>query len=719
MIHSVLNLTGRQPLPVIRQSENAECGLAVMAMVAGYHGLQIDLSTLRRRFQIGQQGITFRGLVEIATRLDLDARAVSVPMEQIHQLVMPAILHWDLNHFVVLRSVSADRIVIHDPARGKLTLTHAEVSEHFTGIALEITPTTQFQRRDERVRLRLGDLWGRMINLKRSLLQIFVLSLIMQMFLLASPFLLQLTVDEVLTKYDADLMVVLAIGFAGFALINCASQAIRGYSLLHFGSTLSYQMAGNLFRHLIRLPIEFYERRHIGDISSRVSSLDPIKTMLTEGLIASLIDGIMAISTLTLMLAYSAKLAGIALAAWLLYFFIRIAFYRPLRSAEENQILAKARETTVFVESIRGATSIKLLGGESQRERLWIGRYADVINARARREKLNIWFASANTGIFSLENVLLVFVAANMVLANEFTVGMIFAFMAYKQSFTEKASALVEKAIDFRMLNLHLERVADIAHSQKEDLGVSLFTHAEQPPISGALRVEDLHYRYSRTAPEMLKGVNLEVAPGEMVAIVGPSGCGKTTLVKVLCGLFEQDSGEVSVDGQPMRQYGLAAYRRQIGVVMQNDDLFAGSIAENIAFFDPRIDMDMVARAAQAACIDAEVQKLPMKYETILGDMGSLLSGGQKQRVMLARALYRQPRILFMDEGTAHLDVATELEVNRSVKALGMTRIIIAHRPETIRMADRILELSGGTLREIRRPVTPVPEGLAEPAGQP
>lgn len=696
-----LNLTGRNYLPIIRQNENAECGLAAIAMVAGFHGLQVDLATLRRRFHNGLEGVTFKWLVDVAMQLDLDARAVSVSMEDIGELVIPAILHWDLNHFVVLRSVHADKIVIHDPAFGKRSFSFAEASKHFTGVALELTPTNEFKRRDDRVRLKLSDLWGRAVNVKLSLFQVFVLSLIMQLFVLASPFLLQVTIDEVLTSYDADLLVVLSLGFAGFAIINGASQAVRGYTLLYFGSTLSYQMVGNLFRHLVRLPLEFFERRHIGDITSRVSSLDPIKKMLTEGLIASLIDGIMALSTVILMFLYSPKLASIALGAWLLYLLIRLALYAPLRTAEENEILAKARESSVFVETLQGMASIKLLGGEAARERLWVGHYANVINARARVAKLKIWFSSANDSIFALENVLVIYVAATMVLANEFTVGMIFAFITYKQSFTEKSSALVEKAIEFWMLNLHLERVADIVHTEKEYLGVSLVGYAERSAISGAIQIKDLHYRYSSNVGNLLDGVNLTINVGEMIAIVGSSGCGKTTLLKLLCGLIEQTSGDVLVDGQSIRQYGLSAYRQQIGVVMQSENLFAGSIAENIAFFDPHIDMENVIKAANAARIADDIQQMPMKYETIVGDLGSTLSGGQKQRVLLARALYREPRILFMDEGTAHLDVATERQVNQSVAALGMTRVIIAHRPETIRMADRIFDLTKGFLEEI------------------
>jgi len=696
----MLNLRGGRRLPMIRQNENSECGLAVLAMVAAYFGREIDLATMRLRFGIGQQGMTLKALVEIAGKLDLAARPVTVSLDHIHQLALPAILHWDMNHFVVLKGIYRSRFTILDPAAGERVISTDELSRHFTGVAVELTPTAEFEAKDERVRLRLSDLWGRMHGLQRSLLNVFLLSTIMQLFVLASPFLLQLTVDEVLTQYDYDLLMVLAFGFGSLVLINFVAEAARGYALLYFGSTLSYQMATNLFRHLLRLPIDYFEKRHIGDISSRFCSMDPVKTMLTEGLIASVIDGMMAVFTLTLMMVYSPTLAAIAFGAWLFYLGVRLAFYRPLRAAEEDQIVVKASEHTVFVETVRGVTSLKLFGGEGDRERLWSRRYADVINAKARHQKLTLWFNSANSGIFGLENVLLIYVAARMVMANDFTIGMIFAFVAYKRSFTDKASALVEKLIEYRMLRLHLDRISDIAHTEKEDLGAGALSDIEPPPLSGDLELRDIRFRYSDVTPEVLKGVSLKVEPGEMVAIVGASGCGKTTMLKVMCGLFDAADGEVLVDGQLIKQYGLSSYRRQTGVVMQNDELFTGSIAENIAFFDPLMDLERIVKAAQDACIHDEIQRLPMKYETFVGDMGSGLSGGQRQRVMLARALYRRPKLLFMDEGTAHLDVATERRVNETVSQLGITRIVIAHRPETIRMADRILEFVDGRLIE-------------------
>ena len=460
-------------------------------------------------------------------------------------------------------------------------------------------------------------------------------------------------------------------------------------------------MVSNLFRHLIYLPVEYFEKRHIGDMVSRFGSMEPVRVMITEGFIAGVIDGIMAITTLVMMFVYSPILAVIALTAWLSYFLLRLIFYKPYRFAQENLIVNQALENTTFIETIRGITSLKLFACEKERENVWQNKYAEVINSSAKLGKLDIWFQTANQAIYGLEHLILIYVAIKMIMAGQFSIGMIFAFMAYKRNFTDKASALVEKVIEYKMLGLHLERVADIAHSEREDQGVELSEHIQSDAITGKIELIDICYRYSSDTPEILKGVCLNIEAGESIAIIGPSGCGKTTLLKVMTSLFKPVNGQVLVDGESLPDYGVTRYRNKIGVVMQEDDLFAGSIAENIAFFDPEIKMDKVIFAAKAAMIHEDTMKMPMKYESLIGDMGSALSGGQKQRVMLARALYRQPKILFMDEGTAHLDVNTEQLINESIRTLGITRITIAHRPDTIHSASRAYLLCEGFLQEV------------------
>lgn len=689
-----LNFSGRPKLPVIRQNEAAECALACLAMVASYHGYRTDISSLRRKFPVSLKGVTLKMLMEMADESNLAPRALRVELSDIGRVETPAILHWDMNHFVVLKAVSRNSVSVHDPAIGARRYTLEEFSRHFTGVALELRPTDRFKRREVKAKLRLSDMWSNIVGLKRNLLHAIVLSIVLQLFVLASPFYLQLTIDEVLINFDIDLLLVLALGFGGFTLINAAAEALRGYVLLYISNLLGYQMVLNLFNHLIHLPLPFFEKRHIGDLVSRFSSTKPIRHMLTEGLVATFIDGLMAITTVIVMFIYSPTLAAIALAALFVYLFVRLSTYRLFRQRSEDAIVFEAKEATNFMETVRGMATIKLFGRESDRQRFWQNHYADVINADVKVGKLNIWFQVSSGLIFGIELVILIYVAARMVLQGDFTVGMIFAFMAYKRHFTEKASTLVERAIEFRMLGLHLDRLSDIALATREHVDSAKEIYDEE--IMGDLEVDNVSFSYAKDEPDVLNKVSFSVTAGETVAIVGPSGCGKTTLLKIMLGLFRPNDGEIRVDGVSLEQYGLASYRHQIAAVMQDDRLFAGSIAENIAFFDTDIDMGRVVQCARRAFIHDEIMVSPMAYNSLVGDMGTTLSGGQIQRVMLARALYQKPRILFMDEGTAHLDVNTEKLVNTAIANLGITRIIIAHRPETIGMADRVYSFRDG-----------------------
>jgi ATP-binding cassette subfamily B protein RaxB len=345
------------------------------------------------------------------------------------------------------------------------------------------------------------------------------------------------------------------------------------------------------------------------------------------------------------------------------------------------QITTQSERIGVFEDFVASAA------GEAQ----WLNRYADVVSANVRLGRTKIAFTTINDAIFGIENIVTIYLAARMVLGGNLTVGMIFAFMSYKHHFTEKAVQLVEKALDFRILELHLERLGDIALSRLERGHDQALAYMR--PIEGRVELRNVFFRYAETEPFVLDNVSFIIEPGEFVTIMGPSGGGKTTLIKIMLGLLEPTSGEVLIDGIPLGVIGPRAYREQVGAVMQEDQLLSGSIADNICFFDPSFDQERMIQCAQLARIHEEVMALPMTYNSLIGDMGSSLSGGQKQRVLLARALYRQPRILFLDEGAAHLDTENEKQINESLRKLNMTRISVAHRPEMSSGADRILRV--------------------------
>ncbi len=684
----------------LMQSEAAECGLACLAMVMAHHGHEVDLGTLRRRFPVSLKGTTMKSILLMAQRVGLTGRGLRLEPAHLKDLKLPAVLHWDMNHFVVLAQVRGDKVTIHDPAKGVVRMTMAELGQHFTGVALELTPTSTFERKKERARLPLTALFGRVDGMKRALLQALVLSVVLQIVLLAGPFYMQLAVDEAVMKGDGGLLIALAVGFGLLTAIRVASDWLRAQVLLILGNLIGFQMVANLFHHMVRLPLDWFEKRHIGDLVSRFGSTRPIRDLIAEGLVAAVVDGLMAILTLVMIFIYSPLLAAIVLVALVLYAAIRVAAYRVLRQRQEEQIEAMAKEQSSFIETARAIQTIKTFGRETDREGVWQNRFADTVQRTVRLGRLQISFKTVNDLLYGAENILVVYVGARLAMEGHMTVGMLFAFMSYKQQFLDKATKLLETAIEYRMLDLHLDRIADIALAEREKgLESTLDTlPLVQHELKGGIALRGVSYRYAETEPDVLAGVDLEIAPGEFVAITGPSGGGKTTLLKIMLGLFRPREGEVLVDGVPLDHVGPTAFRAQVGVVMQDDQLLSGSLAENITFFDAAPDLMWMRQCAALAGIDQEVMAMPMNYNTLVGDMGAALSGGQRQRVLLARALYRKPRLLFMDEGTSHLDVAKEREVNAHIARLGITRIVIAHRPETIAAADRVLVLMGGKL---------------------
>ena len=691
MMRDLLDFSARRRLPSIMQTEAAECGLACLAMVASYHGHRIDLNTLRRRHPVSLNGVTLRGLIQVASQMHLTSRPLRFEMDGLRQLRLPAIVHWDMKHFVVLKAVTGAGVVIHDPADGVRTYPLAVASKHLTGIALELTPAEGFAPKNEKARLPFSVFWKQMPGTGSPLVQVFALSVILELLVIAAPFYMQLTVDEVVARGDVDLLSTLALGFGLLMALNVATTAIRSHIVLVLQNTLHFQIGARLFHHLIRLPLTFFEKRHIGDILSRFQSVEPIRQALGEGLILATIDGIMACVTLVMIFVYSPTLALVVLAALALYVLLRLALYRRFRDLSETTIQAQALENSNFIETARAIQSVKLFNRESDREGGWLNRHADFVNSNVRLGRAQIQFTTINTAIFGLENIITVYLAARLALDNAMTVGMLFAFMSYKTNFTSKASLLVEKVLQFRLLDLHLERLSDIALSPLERGHDRPLAYAK--PIRGAIEFRNVSFRYAETERFVIENVSLTIRAGQFVTIMGRSGGGKTTLLKIMLGLLEPTSGEVLIDGVPLSTIGVRAYREQIAAVMQEDQLLSGSIADNICFFDADFDQERMFMCAQVAGVHDEIMAMPMAYNSLIGDMGSSLSGGQKQRVLLARALYKGPKILFLDEGTAHLDVENEKQINERLRRLDITRISVAHRPEMMTGADTVMQI--------------------------
>jgi ATP-binding cassette subfamily B protein RaxB len=694
-------LFARKRVGHVRQTEVAECGLACLAMIASYHGFRVDMAVMRRRFVPSPRGATLRSLMAIADRLDLAPRAVKVELEDLGSLALPAVLHWNMNHFVVLEEVDGKRALIHDPGGESRWVRLSEVSKHFTGVALELEPTPAFERGDVQQRLRLTNLWTRIRGLKRSLAQTIILSLVVQMFALVSPYYLQLAIDSALPELNLGFLGVLALGFGLFAVLNGAATLLRSSVLLAVGSSFGYGLSSNVARKLFRLPVEWVSRRQVGDILSRFQSILPIRKMLAEDAPATLVDGALAVLTLALMFIYSSVLSLVSLTALAIYALIRAALFAPQRHAQEEVIIATGREQSVLIESLHGIRALRLAGREVLRHAVWQSRMTDAVNGNIRSQRLTNWQTTLQTTLFAVENIASVWLAVGMVIRGGFSVGMVFAFLAYKTQFLTASASLIAKASEFKMLGLHLDRLSDIALASEDPSFQS--NRDARSEMEGEIELRNVFYQYGSEDSLVLRGVNLRVTPGESVAITGPSGGGKSTLIQILLGLAEPTRGEVLVDGLTLRNFGHQAYHAQVAAVLQDDTLFGGTLSENITLFDEDPDPARIRECARLAAIDFDIESMPMGYDTLVGEMGTSLSGGQRQRVLLARALYRRPRVLVMDEGTSHLDEAREREVNSAISAMGITRIIVAHRKETIASTKRVYILDRGVLNEIPR----------------
>ncbi|MBI2383745.1 MAG: peptidase domain-containing ABC transporter [Gammaproteobacteria bacterium] len=687
-----LGFKGLPRTPVILQAEAAECGLACLAMMSAYHGQIYDLSTLRAKLRASSRGATLAQLMEMAGQLKLTSRALRLELNSLGGLRLPCILHWNLDHFVVLERVRERHVEIIDPAIGRRKVAYAQVSKSFTGIALELTPAESFEKEDHRNPLRLTQFFRSVRGLVPQLARLFALSIAIQTIALLTPIYGQVVIDDVITAGTSDLLVVLAIGFGGLAMINMLIGGIRSFAVLYLGANLQFAWGARVFYHLIRLPLAYFERRSMGDVLSRFRSLSPVQNLTSTTIVEAVMDGMMAITTLGLMLVYSPSLTTIPLLALVLYIVVRTILFAPQRESANEALMESAREDSHILESLRGILAIKSFAREQIREAVWQNRAASAIRSRVHAATFHVGEQLANQAIFSLENVAVTAMGALLVVKGGFSVGMLVAFLAYKGQFTSRAAALADKLIEFKLLSVHLDRLADIVLTTREESGAGdSFVQPQGHRLEGQIEARNISFRYSPTDPWVIRNASFVISKGECVAITSPSGSGKTTLIKILMGLLAPTEGQVLIDDVDCNSKIGVGRRNQIAAVMQEDCLLSGTLLENIAFFDPRPNVLKIHECAKSAAIYDDIMRMPMGFNTLVGDMGAALSGGQRQRVLLARALYSDPRILFLDEATSHLDVETERLIHRELKRMSITRVMVAHRRETLQIADRIV----------------------------
>lgn len=601
------------------------------------------------------------------------------------------LLHWDFSHFVVLVSVKRNRYVLHDPARGIRYISREEMSRYFTGVALEVWPGSEFQSETLQTRISLRSLINSIYGIKRTLAKIFCLSVVIEAINLLMPVGTQLVMDHAIPAGDRGLLTLISAALMFFILLKAATSTLRAWSSLVMSTLINVQWQSGLFDHLLRLPLAFFERRKLGDIQSRFDSLDTLRATFTTSVIGFIMDSIMVVGVFVMMLLYGGYLTWIVLCFTTIYIFIRLVTYGNYRQISEECLVREARAASYFMETLYGIATVKIQGMVGIRGAHWLNMKIDAINSGIKLTRMDLLFGGINTFVTACDQIVILWLGAGLVIDNQMTIGMFVAFSSFRGQFSERVASLTSFLLQLRIMSLHNERIADIALHEKEEKKPEIEIVAHMGPIS--LETNGLSYRYDSQSAPIFSALSLSVAPGESVAITGASGAGKTTLMKVLCGLFEPDSGRVLINGIDIRQIGINNYHRMIAYVMQDDRLFSGSIRENICGFAEEMDEEWMVECARASHIHDVIMNMPMGYETLIGELGEGLSGGQKQRIFIARALYRKPGILFMDEATSALDSESENFVNVAIKNMNITRVIIAHRETTLRTVDRVISI--------------------------
>ena len=678
----------KQP-KVIFQSEASECGLACLAMIATFYGNEVNLLALRRKHSMSLKGSNLANIISISKSLGFFSRPLRLDLDELDQLKTPCILHWDLNHFVVLQKVNKKKITVIDPSLGRRVLSLDDCSKHFSGVALEIYKSKDFKKKKSVDKLKIYDMFKGIKGFKTNIVVLLLIALILQIIGLLSPFLMQWILDRVIPSNDLNLLSLILVGFTIVLVTNVVISFVNDWVALYFGGNLSLQLNSSVFIKLINLPLPFFQNRHLGDIVSKFGSMGNIQSIFTGQFITVTLNSVFGILTLVLMILYSFKLSLVVLGTFFIYAIIRWVSYLPLHNLSQEGVVVSAQTNSYFLETIRGIKAIQFFNKQEARTIKWFNSYIKEVNVGLKASKLTMILSSINSILFGIENIVIIWIGVHNVLSGAFTVGVFIAFMSYKEQFKSKINGLIDSFIDYKLLDIDRERLSDIVLFSEEQEVKKVFDVSEIQDT--CIDIKNLSFAYSNESPSIINNLSLYITNNEFVAITGVSGKGKTTLMNLIAGINRPTSGDITIGGKSI--IGLSLPNSLMSMVSQDDTLYAGSILENICFFDYAADLDWVEECAKMAQIYDDIINMPMGYETLVGDMGTTLSGGQKQRLFIARALYFKPKILLLDEATSHLDVENERKINGVLKNLSITRIIIAHRSETINSADRVIKL--------------------------
>jgi ATP-binding cassette subfamily B protein len=697
-LQGLLQRLYRKHVPVLLQMSEVECGAACLAMILRYYGRKTSISEVSERAGIGRDGISALGIVKAARDYGLRVRPISLKDNDLRFVTLPAIVHWQFNHFLIVEHWSPDRVDVVDPATGFKRMSEAEFDAGFTGVVIMLEPGVQFVRHTNNPEITLGTYAAEYI--KRApitLVQIIAASLLLQLFGLIFPLLTEVVVNQVIPNKVSDVLPLLGAGIIVIVIAQLLTMLLRAALLVYLQTRIDTHIMPAFFEHLLTLPPSFFQKRSSGDILTRIESNTIVRDIISNQLVSAVLDGGLVIFYLLILLVQSPTFGILVLIIALFQVAVLLLTNRPMRDLNRRELEAAGKTQGYAAEALAGITTLKAAGAEQRAFARWANLFFDQLNTSVRQNYLSSTIASFLTTLSTLAPLVLLWIGTIQVINGTMLVGTMLAMNALASAFLTPVASLVSSGQQWQIVHSHLERISDVLDAQPEQ---DVQCVQEPPHLTGRISLEHVSFRYDANSPYVLRDISLHIEPGQKIAIVGRTGSGKSTLGQLLLGLYIPTEGEILYDGIPLRFLNYQAVRSQFGVVMQNSAIFSGSIRENIAFNVPDIGLERVAKAAQIAAVHNDIMQMPMGYETFVSEGGSALSGGQRQRIAIARAVAAAPAIMLFDEATSALDVITEQKVEQNLRRLGCTQIIIAHRLSTVRNADRILVLEDGKLIE-------------------
>lgn len=688
----------RLRMPLIKQVTQTECGLCCCLMLLRYYKSRESLKSIQDDADIGRDGITLRLMRNLLEKRGLKTSIYKVTEPTAFKVFKkPVVVFWDNKHYVVVEKYRNGKYYIKDPADGNLTMEENEFSVHFSGIVLAAEPTERFVP----VKSNEHNVWkeviGNFSRYKMLSFQIFILLAMTFAVTLLTPILIQKIIDKTVTVYSMRSLRPYVYAVIGFTFGYFAVCILKSLRLAALNVCIGYHLESDTYKHLLRLPYKFFEQRPVGDLLFRLSSTSAVKDLIATQLIGGVIDIATLIITYIYMLKKSVSLSFIALAFFAVNVVIVMYIQPKLTKVVNDEITEKTRMQSVQVETMYSIQSIKLSCMENRSFSSWRKFYDKAVEAFKRKIVISSVQSSVNSVISIFAPIFILICGIGMFFKGKMTLGEVVAFESVSVSFLGYISQIISTYIQFLTTDEYLNRIGDIWYTSEEEQH-----HGCDSIINkGNISIKDVSFSYNKYSKKVLENINIEIPAGSRVAFVGSSGSGKSTLSKLITGLYNCTEGEILYDGIPLNEYDKEKICSQIGIVPQDAMLFNKSIYENIVMTGEEIDMERVKECCRYACIEDEIENMPMKYNTIISEMGMNLSGGQRQRILLARALVHDPKVLVLDEATSSLDNANEAKISDYLRRKGCTQIVIAHRLSTIIDADRIYVFSNGNVCEV------------------